>query len=997
MLKRILYLALVIIITSVNYYGAPIKNMPISVTQPNGSIINCFVSGDEYFNYIHDANGYLIIQDDESKYYCYAKQEADKFIPTNLIVGADMPDESMVSKGVNYNLLDVKKLKNKFSIDKSLEDIEAPTTGLIENIVVFIRFAGEPEFTQEISEYNNMFNNQTSNVNSMYNYYKEVSFNSLTVNTNFFPNSSGNNIVSYQDSHPRAYYQPYTGAGSIGYADDNERTNREHTLLKNAINFIASSVPTTLKVDGDNDGEVDNVCFIVSGNPTGWSSLLWPHMWYLYSQSAYINGKRVGTFNFQLQNSLMSSGVGVLCHEMFHSLGAPDLYHYTENGISPVGTWDIMENDLNPPQHMGAHMKYKYGKWISNIPIITSDGTYTLNPLTNAENNCYRINSPRSSNEYFVLEYRKRNSVFESSLGGEGLLVYRIDRRYEGNADGPPDEVFLYRPYGSPDNNGIVSQANLGADVGRKFINSGSNPAAFLADGSPGGLNIYDISSVGDKISFKVKIENSISIIYPSGGENFKTGEEVTLSWENFGSATNYNLFFSTDSGQSWEEIATNLGSSVKTFVFQMPNIVSFDCKIKIVSSTDTTKFDESDYTFAVSPEGAYNLSLLSNAKVGGFTNSIELKDKTAFICSKSAGLHAVNIEDMNNPYLINTFDTDGSTLGVKIVDTLAYLADMTGGVKILNIKDLNNIYQINKLTLPEKTLWLEIIGNVMYVANNVYGFRIFDITDKLNPIEKNRVQTSGLSLFLKVYENYLIVGEGNKGVSFYDITDIYNPIKLTTFDTPGEAVEVVKKNNILFIADKTLGIQIIDISDLQNIIQISSINNIGTVYNVKVSDNYLYAACGNKGVKVYDISDLSNPKLKAYYSVNMFTVDLIDKDGLLYLADQSKGVIVLKNELITETEEINNLAVTDFKLFQNYPNPFNPSTKINFSIPKAGKVSLRVFNILGELIKNSEFQNLEQGINSIDFNGIGLSSGIYIYCIEFEDKILSNKMLLLK
>ena len=83
-------------------------------------------------------------------------------------------------------------------------------------------------------------------------------------------------------------------------------------------------------------------------------------------------------FNFQLSESLSSSGVGVLCHEMFHSLGAPDLYHYTSDGISPVGSWDLMENNANPPQHMGAYMKYKYGNWISTIPTISTSGTYTL-------------------------------------------------------------------------------------------------------------------------------------------------------------------------------------------------------------------------------------------------------------------------------------------------------------------------------------------------------------------------------------------------------------------------------------------------------------------------------------------------------------------------------------------------------------------------------------------------------------------------------------------
>ena len=49
-------------------------------------------------------------------------------------------------------------------------------------------------------------------------------------------------------------------------------------------------------------------------------------------------------------------------------------------------------------------MKMQYGKWIPSIPSITKSGSYTLKPLTSSENNVYKIASPNSSTEYFVLE-----------------------------------------------------------------------------------------------------------------------------------------------------------------------------------------------------------------------------------------------------------------------------------------------------------------------------------------------------------------------------------------------------------------------------------------------------------------------------------------------------------------------------------------------------------------------------------------------------------------
>ena len=131
----------------------------------------------------------------------------------------------------------------------------------------------------------------------------------------------------------------------------------------------------------------------------------------------YINGLQVWDYNFQLQEFffLPTRGVGVLCHEMFHTLGAPDLYHYNTDfrNFRAVGYWDVMDRSKNPSESMGAYMKFMYGGWINDIPEITAPGTYTLHPLgSSSQNNCYKIASPNSGDEYFVLEYRKKNRSF---------------------------------------------------------------------------------------------------------------------------------------------------------------------------------------------------------------------------------------------------------------------------------------------------------------------------------------------------------------------------------------------------------------------------------------------------------------------------------------------------------------------------------------------------------------------------------------------------------
>ena len=86
-----------------------------------------------------------------------------------------------------------------------------------------------------------------------------------------------------------------------------------------------------------------------------------------------------------------------------------------------------------------------------------------------------------------------------------------------------------------------------------------------------------------------------------------------------------------------------------------------------------------------------------------------------------------------------------------------------------------------------------------------------------------------------------------------------------------------------------------------------------------------------------------------------------------------------------------------NFSLRQNYPNPFNPVTKIEFIIPVAQKVSLAIYNVLGERIVSVVDGNLPAGRHAYRFNGRDLSSGVYFYRLEAGNFVETRKMILLR
>jgi hypothetical protein len=85
------------------------------------------------------------------------------------------------------------------------------------------------------------------------------------------------------------------------------------------------------------------------------------------------------------------------------------------------------------------------------------------------------------------------------------------------------------------------------------------------------------------------------------------------------------------------------------------------------------------------------------------------------------------------------------------------------------------------------------------------------------------------------------------------------------------------------------------------------------------------------------------------------------------------------------------------FVLSQNYPNPFNPTTKINFSIPTNGFVTMKIFDVAGKEVMTLVNKSMTVGNYTVDFNGTALSSGVYFYRLESGSFVETKKMMLVK
>jgi M6 family metalloprotease-like protein len=501
-------------------FAAPVNNKQLQVKQHDGKSLVIYITGDENYIKMHDENGYTILFDDSTQNYVYADIQNNRLVPTEYIAGSINPESLNIKK----NLVDSPEIIRQKSINFTLdgytskpspksEKLQSGKLDNVNNIVIFIKFADDTSKFVNETFYNSKFNDINSN--SMYCYLKSISFNKVNVLSEFYPRDNSGKLIWYVDSKPRNYYISYSSTNKTGYSGNTERKNREQDLLERIIKYTDSQISNSPNYDNNNDGFIDNICFVVSGKAviSKNSEILWPHKWSFYDKNVYLKGKQVMIYNMIPEDY---SGVGVLSHEMLHTLGAPDLYHYSYDSYVPVGEWDVMANtNYDYPQNTSTYIKQSYLGWIDNIPEITNTCTYTLNPSTSPNNNCFKIKSPYSSNEYYVLEYRIKSDSSDNAIPGSGLLVYRIntDLYGYGNRNGSPDEVYIFRPNGTIDFNSTIKFANFCKEKNRTSIGYNSNPKIFLSDGTYENISITDIGNCDSTIKFYVTIPGSVPCI----------------------------------------------------------------------------------------------------------------------------------------------------------------------------------------------------------------------------------------------------------------------------------------------------------------------------------------------------------------------------------------------------------------------------------------------------------------------------------------------------
>lgn len=165
-------------------------------------------------------------------------------------------------------------------------------------------------------------------------------------------------------------------------------------------------------------------------------------------------------------------------------------------------------------------------------------------------------------------------------------------------------------------------------------------------------------------------------------------------------------------------------------------------------------------------------------------------------------------------------------------------------------------------------------------------------------------------------------------------------------------------------------------------------------------SDGTVFLAKGAAGLMAYsyDGTAFSNTAHidDGGYSGYAYGV-AVGSDGTVFLANGWDGLIAYSYIPGTAIEDNVVPVPAQYALRHNYPNPFNPSTTIEFSLPRAGFVTLAVYNVVGQKIATLVSDNLTAGSYKYHWDSGDMPSGLYFYRIKAGGFTKSRKMLLIR
>lgn len=424
--------------------AAPAVPGVIQIVQPDGSVINAHIIGDQYQNWIEAENGCAIIKNQKTNWWEYAVQDnMGNMIPSGMVYQPDLIYPGTLQSQLKANAVQsaifnpVKNLDLRFGGAWGAQ----PVTGDKKILVIMVGFANRA-FISTPADWNTTFFSTTSGAKSLANYFKDNSISKVSISPVSHTqsgNPAGVISVTLAGNHPN------TGS-TLNLATETTWANQALTAASDFIDFNALDT----NANGVLDVNEASIYFILSGydaSSTAEIPSVWSHSTidFTGSPELSVDGIKIRRWSVsgERADATQRTRMGIITHEAAHQLfNLPDLFDTTAKtpglgifSLMGTGCWGCALDDFvqgATPVNLDAWSRQYLGWATPRIPMTTGSMTFGA-PLA-SETAPVKLADPRiSTNEYFLIENRPptgwdagmARSFLDTWSGG--LLVLHVD------------------------------------------------------------------------------------------------------------------------------------------------------------------------------------------------------------------------------------------------------------------------------------------------------------------------------------------------------------------------------------------------------------------------------------------------------------------------------------------------------------------------------------------------------------------------------------------
>ncbi len=461
----------------------------------------------------------------------------------------------------------------------------------------------------------------------------------------------------------------------------------------------------------------------------------------------------------------------------------------------------------------------------------------------------------------------------------------------------------------------------------------------------------------------------ALTLTAPNGGEIFLNQSNININWVSTG-ISNIKIEYSIDNGSSWALITSNITANSGNYLWNIPNITSNQCKIKVTELNHSPALsDQSDNNFTINsptlliikPNGGEWWYGGDTVKIEWFTNLLWLDIAYSIDNGNNWIDIDSNVKAFTGYYNWVVPELSSPNCLVKLSDAIDGIPSVQSANKFFifqraikitqpiegenwtvstsHIIKWTNISQIINVKIEFSTdngLNWTVLSQSTPASNGLFYWqtpstpspncriRISDVANPADSAGKKFIISGTLNynttllssyydegsyfdVFIK--ENYAYVANSHNSFKIFDISNNLNPIKLATFPLQSQGRGVLVKDNIAYISEYDMGLRIIDIQNNSNPVQIGYFNTPGYSMRTAIKDNYAFVADLTKGLRILNIQNVNSINEIASYTPTKWIISLDIKNDFAYLANYDGGLKVLNINNPLNPVEIGSLS----------------------------------------------------------------------------------------